>query len=293
VYGNLEPFAKWFTHQLLKMHLGRLASAVEFLVFEAPKVMMLLTLVVFGVGIVRSFFTPERTRHILVGKCESAKVRKCESAGSVFAALLGVVTPFCSCSAVPLLIGFVTTGVPLGVTFSFLISAPMVNEVAHTQRGWRARCRLTTSGQCLLAQFQTTLQPEHRGRCGLADLAPVWSLAQHEETHLMTSLSARALIGERGGKIARFGKWAFSRDLFTSLLADLWATNGILRFVCFAQCNGNVHPVSSHSLTLSAKPISSVTSLAGTFAQVLDSSHSGWRVFRPDASDAASGFETY
>ena len=80
VYGNLEPFAKWFTHQLLKMHLGRLASAVEFLVFEAPKVMMLLTLVVFGVGIVRSFFTPERTRHILVGKCESAKVRKCESA---------------------------------------------------------------------------------------------------------------------------------------------------------------------------------------------------------------------
>ena len=77
---------------------------------------------VFGVGIVRSFFTPERTRRILAGKRESA--------GNVFAALLGVVTPFCSCSAVPLFIGFVTTGVPLGVTFSFLISAPMVNEVA-------------------------------------------------------------------------------------------------------------------------------------------------------------------
>jgi uncharacterized membrane protein YraQ (UPF0718 family) len=79
-------------------------------------------LVVFVVGIVRSFFTPERTRRVLAGRRETA--------GSVLAALLGVVTPFCSCSAVPLFIGFVTTGVPLGVTFSFLVSAPMVNEVA-------------------------------------------------------------------------------------------------------------------------------------------------------------------
>ncbi len=123
VYHGLEPFSKWFTYDLLKMSSGsHLSSAVEFFVFEAPKVMMLLTLVVFGVGVVRSFFTPERTRRILAGRRESA--------GNVFAALLGVVTPFCSCSAVPLFIGFVTTGVPLGVTFSFLISAPMVNEVA-------------------------------------------------------------------------------------------------------------------------------------------------------------------
>jgi uncharacterized membrane protein YraQ (UPF0718 family) len=83
---------------------------------------MLLAVVVFGVGIVRSFFTPERTRRILSGRRESA--------GNVLAAMLGVVTPFCSCSAVPLFIGFVTTGVPLGVTLSFLISAPMVNEIA-------------------------------------------------------------------------------------------------------------------------------------------------------------------
>ncbi len=95
---------------------------MEFFVFEAPKVLLLLTLVVFGVGIVRSFFTPERTRRILSGKRESV--------GNVLAALLGIVTPFCSCSAVPLFIGFVTAGVPLGVTFSFLVSAPMVNEVA-------------------------------------------------------------------------------------------------------------------------------------------------------------------
>ncbi len=122
VYRNLEPFARWFTYGVCRLSAGHLASAVEFFVFEAPKVMMLLTVVVFGVGIVRSFFTPERTRAILAGKRESF--------GNVLASLLGVVTPFCSCSAVPLFIGFVTTGVPLGVTFSFLIAAPMINEVA-------------------------------------------------------------------------------------------------------------------------------------------------------------------
>jgi hypothetical protein len=95
---------------------------VEFFVFDGPKVLMLLALVVFAVGIVRSFFTPERARRLLAGRRESA--------GNALAALLGTVTPFCSCSAVPLFIGFVASGVPLGVTFSFLISAPMVNEIA-------------------------------------------------------------------------------------------------------------------------------------------------------------------
>jgi uncharacterized membrane protein YraQ (UPF0718 family) len=123
IYSNLSVFAGWFTYSLLKMEQGRhLSSSVEFFVFETPKVLMLLVIVVFGIGIIRSFFTPERTRKILSGKSESV--------GNVLAALLGVVTPFCSCSAVPLFVGFVTAGVPLGVTFSFLISAPMINEVA-------------------------------------------------------------------------------------------------------------------------------------------------------------------
>ena len=123
IYQSLAPFAVWFTYSLLSLTRGsHLGATVEFFVFESPKVLMLLTLIVFAVGIVRSFFTPERTRRILSGRRESA--------GNVLAALLGIVTPFCSCSAVPLFIGFVTTGVPLGVTFSFLVSAPMVNEVA-------------------------------------------------------------------------------------------------------------------------------------------------------------------
>jgi uncharacterized membrane protein YraQ (UPF0718 family) len=123
VYWNLEPFSDWLTYGVLGLPRGQhMAAALQFFVFETPKVLMLLTLVVFVVGIIRSFFTPERTRRILAGKRESV--------GNVLAALLGIVTPFCSCSAVPLFIGFVTAGIPLGVTLSFLISAPMVNEIA-------------------------------------------------------------------------------------------------------------------------------------------------------------------
>jgi uncharacterized membrane protein YraQ (UPF0718 family) len=134
IYRRLSILADWLTYTVLHLrpqtHLG---SAIQFLTFEIPKVLMLLTLVVFGVGIIRSFFTPERTRRILTGKRELT--------GNALAALLGIVTPFCSCSAVPLFIGFVTTGVPLGVTFTFLVSAPMVNEVALVLLfglfGWR------------------------------------------------------------------------------------------------------------------------------------------------------------
>lgn len=149
LYRNLETFAQWFTSQLFGLNAGSsLGSAVEFFVFEVPKVLLLLILVVFGVGIVRSFFTPERTRRILAGKRETV--------GNVLAALLGIVTPFCSCSAVPLFIGFVTTGVPLGVTFSFLIAAPMVNEVALVLLfglfGWRVAALYLTTG-LLIAIF--------------------------------------------------------------------------------------------------------------------------------------------
>ncbi|MEW5764353.1 MAG: permease [Acidobacteriota bacterium] len=143
VYWILEPASKWITFDLAGMapdsHLG---MAVQFFIFESPKVLMLLLLVVFGVGILRSFFTPERTRRMLTGKRESV--------GNVLAAILGVPTPFCSCSAVPLFIGFVTAGVPLGVTLSFLVAAPMVNEVALVLLfglfGWKVAAIYAGSG---------------------------------------------------------------------------------------------------------------------------------------------------
>jgi uncharacterized protein len=143
LYAALQPSAAWLTYQVAGLSRGsHLGSAVEFFVFESPKVLLLLVLVVFGVGIVRSFFTPERTRQLLAGRNESI--------GNVLAALLGIVTPFCSCSAVPLFIGFVTAGVPLGVTFSFLVSAPMVNEVAVVLLfglfGWKVAAIYTGTG---------------------------------------------------------------------------------------------------------------------------------------------------
>jgi hypothetical protein len=123
LYAHLEPLSEGFVRLLFPdPGAAPLASAVRFFVFEAPKVLMLLLLVVYGVGVLRTFFTPERTRRHLAGRNEFA--------GNVTAALLGIVTPFCTCSAVPLFIGFMTAGVPLGVTFSFLVSAPMINEVA-------------------------------------------------------------------------------------------------------------------------------------------------------------------
>ena len=134
VYHFLPALSSWVTYSVLPFERGsHLGSSVEFFLYDTPKVMMLLFLVVFGVGIIRSFFTPEKTRAFLSGKSEFA--------GNVLAALLGIVTPFCSCSAVPLFIGFVTAGVPLGVTFSFLIAAPMVNEIAlgllYGLLGWK------------------------------------------------------------------------------------------------------------------------------------------------------------
>jgi uncharacterized membrane protein YraQ (UPF0718 family) len=123
IYIFLQPAVDAVVHSLFGMTPGSmLTEAVRFFLYEVPKVLLLLTLIVFLVGIVRSYFSPERTRRIL-GKQSTFM-------GNIFASLLGIVTPFCSCSAVPLFIGFVEAGVPLGITFSFLIAAPMINEIA-------------------------------------------------------------------------------------------------------------------------------------------------------------------
>jgi uncharacterized membrane protein YraQ (UPF0718 family) len=143
IYLQLEKFSRFLTFDLLELEpQSRLGAALQFFLYDTPKVLMLLALVIFGVGIIRSFFTPEKTRAILAGKSEAV--------GNVLAALLGIVTPFCSCSAVPLFIGFVTAGVPLGVTFSFLISAPMVNEIAlvllYGLLGWKVAALYLVTG---------------------------------------------------------------------------------------------------------------------------------------------------
>ena len=121
-YTHLTDFADALLVQAGLTRQTALGEAVHFFFFDTPKVLLLLTGVVFVMGVVQTFFAPERTRALLAGKRAGV--------GNVLAALLGIVTPFCSCSAVPLFIGILSAGVPLGVTSSFLISAPMVNEVA-------------------------------------------------------------------------------------------------------------------------------------------------------------------
>jgi len=121
LYGQLIPFSEWLTSLLPVERESHAAEAIAFFVYDVPKVLLLLTLIVFVTGVLRSFFSPEKTRQILAGKREIL--------GYPLAAALGVVTPFCSCSSVPLFIGFVSAGIPLGVTFSFLIAGPMVGPV--------------------------------------------------------------------------------------------------------------------------------------------------------------------
>lgn len=122
-YSVIQPLADWLSYGLPGLstdsHLGQ---SLAFFLYDVPKILLLLSGMIFAISIVRTYFSPERTRALLGGKREGV--------GNVLASMLGIVTPFCSCSAVPLFIGFVESGIPLGVTFSFLIAAPVINEVA-------------------------------------------------------------------------------------------------------------------------------------------------------------------
>ena len=145
LYHFLIPASEALVAQLPVEPESRLGSALQFFFYDTPKVLLLLTGIVFVMGMINSYFTPQRTRAFLLGKSEGF--------ANVLAASLGIVTPFCSCSAIPLFIGFLQAGVPLGVTFSFLISAPMVNEVALTllfaMFGWKVAGLYLVLGLCV------------------------------------------------------------------------------------------------------------------------------------------------
>ncbi|MBK7319529.1 permease [Candidatus Villigracilis affinis] len=142
-YNVIQPLADWVSYTAFGLARdSRFGESLAFFLYDVPKILLLLSGMVFAISIIRTFFSPERTRAMLGGKREGI--------GNVFAALLGIVTPFCSCSAVPLFIGFVESGIPLGVTFSFLIAAPTINEVAVIMLfglfGWKVAALYVTSG---------------------------------------------------------------------------------------------------------------------------------------------------
>lgn len=123
VYHYLQHATHWIIYKVLALPVAsRFSEALGFFLYELPKVLLLLVLIIFFVGIIRSYFSSEKTRKVLEGRSLFT--------GNILAASLGTVTPFCSCSAIPLFLGFVEAGIPVGVTFSFLIASPMINEVA-------------------------------------------------------------------------------------------------------------------------------------------------------------------
>jgi hypothetical protein len=139
----LQLFADWLTYSVLGLVQGTpLASSVNFFIYDSIKVTLMLMVIVFLVAIVRTYITPQRVKKWVAGKPEGL--------GNVVAAVLGIPTPFCSCSAVPLFIGFVESGVPLGITFSFLIASPLINEVAAAMLfamfGWQIALLFIVSG---------------------------------------------------------------------------------------------------------------------------------------------------
>lgn len=148
MFTPIQMFADWLIYNVLGIAKdSSLGSALNFFVFDSIKIFILLLIIIYAITFIRSFFPPERTRKIL------AKNKGSTFVGHVLAALLGIVTPFCSCSAVPLFIGFVEAGIPLGVTFSYLIAAPMVNEVAlgmlYGLFGWKIALIYIASGEII------------------------------------------------------------------------------------------------------------------------------------------------
>ncbi|MBU6389965.1 permease [Patescibacteria group bacterium] len=143
IFYPVQLLADWLTYSVFGIaQKTLLASAVNFFIFDTIKILILLSVIIFTVSVIRSFLSPEKIRFILSHKNKYT--------GNAVASLLGIVTPFCSCSAIPLFLGFVQAGVPLGTTFSFLVASPMINEVALVllfgMFGWRIALIYIASG---------------------------------------------------------------------------------------------------------------------------------------------------
>jgi len=188
LYQTLIPVSEALVAALPVERKSHLGDALQFFFYDTPKVLLLLTGIVFLMGIVHTFVSPERTRALLAGKHLGV--------GNAMAATLGIVTPFCSCSAVPLFIGFLQAGVPLGVTFSFLISAPMVNEVALAllfgMFGWKVAALYLVMGLLVAIVAGIVI-----GRLGMEAHLEDWVRAMQNSQSAGEVDSARLPWGER------------------------------------------------------------------------------------------------
>lgn len=201
IFLPLQWIADRITYDLIGLSPeSRLGAAVGFFFYDVPKILLLLSVIVFFVALIRSYFPPEKTRKYLSHSREYV--------GNVLAAALGVVTPFCSCSAVPLFIGFVEAGVPLGVTFSFLIASPMVNEVALVlllgMFGWKVAGLYLVSGLLVAIAGGIVL-----GRLGLES---------EIEEYVLQIRMGQAEVPE----MSRGERLAYARDYVAEILGKVW-----------------------------------------------------------------------
>ncbi|AVB76270.1 permease [Methanococcus maripaludis] len=143
MFGWLDYGARYIVENVLNMSMDTaIGSSVHFFIYDSLKIVILLSIMIFSISYIRSYFPPEKTKKILE--------RYSGVSGNIMASLLGTVTPFCSCSSVPIFIGFIEAGVPLGVTLSFLITSPIVNEAAFAvllaSFGWQIAMIYVVSG---------------------------------------------------------------------------------------------------------------------------------------------------
>lgn len=202
-YAHLTDFADFILGALGLSRTTALGEAVHFFLYDTPKVLLLLTGIVFVMGVIQTFFAPERTRALLAGKRVGI--------GNLLAATLGIVTPFCSCSAVPLFIGFLSAGVPLGVTFSFLVSAPMVNEVALAllfgMFGWKVAFLYLDLGLAVAIFSGLVI-----GQLGMEKHLEDW-------VQKIQNGQAAPYAGEERGWVSRFES---GRDHVNSIVGKVW-----------------------------------------------------------------------
>jgi uncharacterized protein len=204
LYLLIVPLSQWLAYGLAGLPRGsRLGDAVAFFCYDVPKILLLLSGMIFVITVVRSFFSAERARRLLSGRRAGL--------GNLLAATLGIVTPFCSCSAVPLFIGFVESGIPLGVTFSFLVAAPVINEIAlillFGMFGWKVAALYVASGLTIATVTGFVL-----GRMRLERYVEdfVWRMQFREGDDDSSGLS----WSER---------FARARDAVREILAKVWA----------------------------------------------------------------------
>lgn len=200
IFYPVELFANWLTYNIFSFaHGNRLAESLNFFVFDTIKILILVTVIIFIVSVIRSFLPKEKVRAILSHKYPFT--------GNILAALLGIITPFCTCSAIPLFLGFIEAGVPIGVTFSFLVASPMINEVALVMLlgmfGWKIALIYIGSG-LLISVFSGMI------------------IGKLKVENLIENLGYQNVSPKKESKISWRGRFRYAKHYTSNILRKIW-----------------------------------------------------------------------